>query len=914
MFAVFKRDFVSYFLNPTGYVFICVFVLLGSAAAFLPDDFINADLANLAQLNLRFPLISLIFIPAVTMGIWAEERRNGTAELLLTSPLSTVKTVLGKYAAAVGVYTVSLLFSFAANALILAWLGRPDFGLFTVTYLGYELIGLTMLAFGMLASFLSPQLTVAYILGVLLNVPLIAFQWADALPLSRRAVSFLKASSLESFFEPFGRGIVSLAGILYFTLIPAAVLALCVLLADFSRWSARRPVFKGAHYFFRIFAAAALIVSAVGFVRQHDLRRDMTEEKLSSLSAESIRLLDGYTSDFPTVVEAYLSPEVPPEYAGTRLDLLAFLGEIKNRLGNRLFLSVHSIRANTPAAYQLEKKYGVKPRRVAFETRGRLREESIFLTVVFRSGPKTVIIPFMNRGLSPEYELVASLVNVGNRVKKRVGIVKTDAFLFGKTDSAGVPLIPRWQLVDELARQYSVEEVDLTEPVPAGYYDALVAVQPSSLDSGKLARLTESVVRGDAAVIFEDPFPLFADFLAGTGLPKTYNPGLGILPAPKGEMGRLWSALGVLFGTDVLWNTYNPYPKLAFFSDEFLFVDAKPIRLGGDSSSGEKKDASSEPKTPKKVKVAELLPGSAPKETEPFNPSEESVAALTHLLFPFAGYIVADRNAGTHFTPLVTTEAAGTAPVDDNNIIRAGVQSRARKKTDRRGVYTLAARLTGPVPQWCRPAEGPVPQLNVILASDLDFLTPGIFRLREEGNDLPGGARLDSDNVTFVLNAVDTAAGDDSFIKLRSRRPRHRTLTAVEDAVRDIQDKASLDQIAFYKELETVRETETDKMNRRIAELANSGSHAGKLTREETAEIESAMVAMQDRLKRLFEEKTEDYNRKVEDSRRQMNEKIRQIQGRYKLCAVLLPPIPPLLIALTVFLRRITVRRRDRRV
>ena len=144
--AVFKRDFISYFLNPTGYVFICVFVLLGSAAAFLPDDFINSNLANLAALNFWFPLISLIFIPAVAMGIWAEERRNGTAELLLTSPLSTVQTVFGKYAAAVAVYSVSLLFSLVSNWVILAGLGDPEFGLFLSTYWGYELIGLAMIA------------------------------------------------------------------------------------------------------------------------------------------------------------------------------------------------------------------------------------------------------------------------------------------------------------------------------------------------------------------------------------------------------------------------------------------------------------------------------------------------------------------------------------------------------------------------------------------------------------------------------------------------------------------------------------------------------------------------------------------------------------------------------------------------
>ncbi|MFM8400397.1 MAG: ABC transporter permease subunit, partial [Pirellula sp.] len=261
-YAVLKRNFYGYFANPTGYVFLCLFVLLTSMAAFWPYEFFNSNLGTLSQLNKWFTFIMLFFIPAITMSIWADERRQGTDELLLTLPATDFDIVIGKYTAAAAIYTVSLLFSQLSTFVVLAalTLGEVDTGLFFCNYLGYWLIGLAMIAIGMVASFLTNNLTVGFILGALFNAPLAFAASADAV-FSRDFSREIKAFSLSERFDDFGRGVISLSGLGYFILLTTLGLYLCMILIGKRHWSSgKNGNEKLAHYILRALCLVGIVI------------------------------------------------------------------------------------------------------------------------------------------------------------------------------------------------------------------------------------------------------------------------------------------------------------------------------------------------------------------------------------------------------------------------------------------------------------------------------------------------------------------------------------------------------------------------------------------------------------------------------------------------------------------------------
>ncbi len=923
--AVFLRNFASYFTNPTGYLFICVFVVLSTFVAFWPPEFFAANLANLDLLNSYFPLIMLVFVPAITMGIWADERRQGTDELLLTVPAGDFEIVLGKYLAAVAIYSASLLFSFFCNYLMLRWLSEgsgPDAGLFFATYVGYWFVGLAMLAIGMVASFLTANLTVGYVLGAAFNIPLVIIAYADQTTGDDWARTLRDCGSVGGQFHDFGRGIISFSGVVYFTMIVVVMLYLSMVLIGRRHWTSRQRIAMLLHYLARTVALMVVAGGLTYFFTLHDWIQDVTAERLSSLHPKTREMLKGLDVERPIVIDAYISPKVPESFVQTKLNLENFLRQFDEVGGNNVVVRIKDTERFTKEARDAQENYGITPREVTVVEQGTVsRDNYIFMHVAIHSGLQSVDPVYFDRGIPPEYELIRSVMTVAQEKRKRIGIVATDAQLYGPMNMQTFQPGQNWPIISELEKQYDVERVDLSSPIEDAEepFDALLAVQPSASSPEQLDNLIAAIRSGIPTAIFEDPFPWMLPEVPPTSEERR-SPGgmMGRMqpPPPTCKPLLLFNALGIrIEDARVTRQDYNPYPKRSDFPPELVFIDQGALVDPGEEE--EKKDKEEE-----EEKAAQRW-------AEVYNQESGITSGLQQTLFAFPGSIekIPSASDTLEITDLIrtgrrtSTVEYGTGP---GKILARSMFGRPMLNPDRivdntREEYVLAVHIRGKKAGKAKDNKkdkgagaanaGPdlgeeevnSEKINVVYVADVDIISPGLFMLREQG-EVPGqGIHFDFDNVPFVLNVLDVLAGEERFLDIRKRRIKHRTLTLIEEKTKDSKKEATDQRESSEKKAKEKEEKAMETMDKKLEELRN---REGLNMEQVIIELQIAQKALQEKFEADMADVHRDRDLALDRIKTKLKKETNLVQNWFRFWAVALPPVLPLFLALVVWLVR----------
>jgi ABC-2 type transport system permease protein len=221
--TILRRELASYFATPLAYVFILIFLVLANLLTFFLGGFFERGQADLAPFFGYHPWLYLFLIPAVSMGLWAEERKSGSIELLMTQPVTLWDAVLGKFLAAWLFTALALALTFPVWITV-NYLGNPDNGAIIAAYLGSLMLAGGYLAIGSCMSALTRSQVVAFILGFVVCCAflLIGFIPSLATAFPAWAQTLVQALASLSFYDHFtsiAKGVIDVRDLLYFAML-----------------------------------------------------------------------------------------------------------------------------------------------------------------------------------------------------------------------------------------------------------------------------------------------------------------------------------------------------------------------------------------------------------------------------------------------------------------------------------------------------------------------------------------------------------------------------------------------------------------------------------------------------------------------------------------------------------------------
>ena len=770
--AVFKREFKAYFDSPVAYVFLTAFLVLAGFLTFGVAMFFERRQADLTPFFFWHPWVYLLLVPAATMGVWADERRNGTAELLLTLPVTITEVLVGKFLAAWSFVGIGLALTFPV-ALTAGYLGSPDWGAVFCGYLGSLLLSGAAVAIGVFASTLSRSSVVGFVVSLALVFllliigfdPVIGAVAAWGVPTA--ITDSVASCSLLSHFEAMRKGVVDFADIGYYFAMMVFMLAAAKTVTDGRRGASKGVVGLGL--------VGAIAASSVVILANLPLRCDMTAENLYTLSKGSKAVLGQLTED--VTLKYYVSSssaEMPMALKTYAQQVGNLLKEYERAGGGRLVVEEYDPKPDSDAE-EWAQRYGVEP-----QTGGNPFGQGIYFGVVAVCGDREetlgVLSPRTESTL--EYDLTRLVTRVAWPERPVVGVMTSlPDVLGGQMNPMMMQMGQRppqgWAAFSELAKDYDVRTVETDAEKIDDDVKTLVVVHPKNLSDKALYAIDQFVLRGGKLVACVDPFSI-KDMQSSR---SQQNPMMGQMGGDgPSTLGKLFDAWGVKFEEGKISCDLEAATKL---NNGQGGVESNPAFLSLGTANMDKGD---------------LI-----------------VADLTNVMFPFAGaFTFEKKDMDISFEPVITTSKDNSCSTDKMAMQYGGMKDMVPDGKER----ILAARLSGTFktafpkgPDGTNDvskafAEG---KGNVLLFADSDFLADDfcVRMMRTPFGSIP---QLINENLTLFSNAMEQFAGREELIGVRSRGASDRPFTVVNELEAEATKKWQAREAAFQEELQQTQQ------------------------------------------------------------------------------------------------------------
>lgn len=336
--TIFRKEFATYFISPIAYIFIIVFLVM-SCGIFMTNFFIMQR-AEMRDYFYTLPWILIIFIPAITMRLWSEERKTGTIGLLQSFPMTSSQLVLGKFFAGLAFYSTAIASTFPLP-IMLSIIGSPDWGAIAGGYFGALFLGVFYLAIGIFISAFFKDQIVSFILSMVLcfiffiiGTDYIATFIDSWIPQFGSILS--NTIGIASHLFAMGRGVVDIKDIIYFLSFAAAFLILNTYTLDSSiKLHSRNKFAVNCAIIFGI----AIMINVL-ITPWHIGRFDLTKNKIFTISSSAKKIL-GRLKNVPLEITYFVTPKskMPTALKTLEQDVIDKLNEFQ-RLNKNIKITI----------------------------------------------------------------------------------------------------------------------------------------------------------------------------------------------------------------------------------------------------------------------------------------------------------------------------------------------------------------------------------------------------------------------------------------------------------------------------------------------------------------------------------------------------------------------------------------------
>lgn len=238
VYRIFKKEFGTYLNSPSSYIFLIIFLVLGAALFFFLGKFFTMQQASMGGFFIFVPWLFLFFVPAVAMRVWAEEKKAGTEELLMTMPVRDFEVVVGKYLAALLLIVLAIALTFPLPIMLKEFVDPKtpiDWGPVWCGYAGSLLLGASVLAIGTWSSSMTQNQIIAFIIGCTVSFILILVGFPTVMS-DVPGAQFLSKLSLYGHFVSMYRGVLDASDVVYYLSVIAFFLFLNIRSVESRKW------------------------------------------------------------------------------------------------------------------------------------------------------------------------------------------------------------------------------------------------------------------------------------------------------------------------------------------------------------------------------------------------------------------------------------------------------------------------------------------------------------------------------------------------------------------------------------------------------------------------------------------------------------------------------------------------------